>query len=357
MLKFQIYSFIGSWPWCFALAYVGHGAGRALGQRSDLPPLFHEFDAVIVAVLLAGFAWFVWSRWREVCRSEAIAAVGSAPSDPRSALAAAHEFRPCRCLNCSAEFANRLGAVALDTPHGCEASATLAMTDSTEHVDHDGSANRGGLSRWRRLRCWRRLLSPAAVALAQNAQPPPPTGRPAQPPAPRRRRRRRHRRSAAYFRRSRRPPSSPASSTRSAAGGTARAAKSTIWPSTRTTQPRAPPRPPGCSAGCRKATKARNPPGCDEGRRAGDQGRRHRLSGCRARVIEVHERCAMAPNGAPDCRTAAANACRAKGFTDGHPVDVQSSENCPPAVWMSGTRAGRRRMSGGNRRPAWPACD
>jgi hypothetical protein len=54
------------------------------------------------------------------------------------------------------------------------------------------------------------------------------------------------------------------------------------------------------------------------------------------RVIEVHQRCSIAPNGAPDCRIAATNACRAKGFSDGHPVNVQSSENCPPAVWMSG---------------------
>jgi membrane protein DedA with SNARE-associated domain len=65
MLKFQLYSFIGSWPWCFALAY----AGMVLGARWDSDPtfrrLFHEFDAVIVAVLFAGLAWFVWSRWRE----------------------------------------------------------------------------------------------------------------------------------------------------------------------------------------------------------------------------------------------------------------------------------------------------
>jgi membrane protein DedA with SNARE-associated domain len=65
MLKFQVYSFIGSWPWCFALAY----AGTVLGARWDSDPtfrrLFHEFDAAIVAVALAGFAWFVWSRWRE----------------------------------------------------------------------------------------------------------------------------------------------------------------------------------------------------------------------------------------------------------------------------------------------------
>jgi membrane protein DedA with SNARE-associated domain len=64
MLKFQIYTFLGSWPWCFALAYIG----LVLGQRWDSDPtfrrLFHQFDIVIVAIVLAGAAWFVWSRWR-----------------------------------------------------------------------------------------------------------------------------------------------------------------------------------------------------------------------------------------------------------------------------------------------------
>jgi membrane protein DedA with SNARE-associated domain len=70
MLKFQIYTFLGSWPWCFALAYIGY----LLGARWDSDPtfrkLFHDFDAVIVAVLAAGFAWFVWSRWRGSRRLE-----------------------------------------------------------------------------------------------------------------------------------------------------------------------------------------------------------------------------------------------------------------------------------------------
>lgn len=64
MMKFQIYSFVGSWPWCLALAYVG----ALLGARWDRDPtfrrLFHELDAVVVAVLAAGLAWFVWTRWR-----------------------------------------------------------------------------------------------------------------------------------------------------------------------------------------------------------------------------------------------------------------------------------------------------
>jgi type IV secretory pathway TrbL component len=54
------------------------------------------------------------------------------------------------------------------------------------------------------------------------------------------------------------------------------------------------------------------------------------------RIVEVHQLCSIAPNGAPDCRTAATNACRTKGFTSGNPMDVRSSQNCPPAVWLSG---------------------
>jgi hypothetical protein len=56
------------------------------------------------------------------------------------------------------------------------------------------------------------------------------------------------------------------------------------------------------------------------------------------RPIDVHERCAVAQkNGA---WVAAAKVCRVKGFGDLHRVNVQSSENCPPAVSMSGLNIG-----------------
>jgi membrane protein DedA with SNARE-associated domain len=65
MVRFQIYTFLGSWPWCFALAYVGF----VLGQRWDSDPtfrrLFHQFDTAVAIVLFVGLVWFVWSRWRE----------------------------------------------------------------------------------------------------------------------------------------------------------------------------------------------------------------------------------------------------------------------------------------------------
>jgi membrane protein DedA with SNARE-associated domain len=60
-LKFHIYTFLGSWPWCFALAYFGMKLGenwRSLGKY------FHKFDAVIGAFLLAGIIWFLWSHWQ-----------------------------------------------------------------------------------------------------------------------------------------------------------------------------------------------------------------------------------------------------------------------------------------------------
>jgi membrane protein DedA with SNARE-associated domain len=70
MLQFQIYTFLGSWPWCFGLAYIG----MVLGARWDSDPtfrgLFHRFDAVILALLAAGAAWFVWTRWRGIRRQK-----------------------------------------------------------------------------------------------------------------------------------------------------------------------------------------------------------------------------------------------------------------------------------------------
>lgn len=54
--KFAVYSFVGSLPWCFALAYVG----KKLGDHWDtLGVYFHKFDFVIVIVFLVGLAWYI----------------------------------------------------------------------------------------------------------------------------------------------------------------------------------------------------------------------------------------------------------------------------------------------------------
>jgi len=53
-------------------------------------------------------------------------------------------------------------------------------------------------------------------------------------------------------------------------------------------------------------------------------------------MIDIYLRCEKAPNGAPDCETAAANACRAKGFGGGHPLDVRTEQKCDAATIASG---------------------
>ena len=63
--RFHLYTFLGSWPWCFGLAYLGMKLGenwRSLGQY------FHKFDAVIGAVLLLGLVYFVYSHWQNRIR-------------------------------------------------------------------------------------------------------------------------------------------------------------------------------------------------------------------------------------------------------------------------------------------------
>jgi hypothetical protein len=54
------------------------------------------------------------------------------------------------------------------------------------------------------------------------------------------------------------------------------------------------------------------------------------------RVFEFHDRCQVAGNGAPDCQTTASNACRAKGFDSGQPLDISTSQECPARVMLSG---------------------
>lgn len=65
MLKFQIYTFLGSWPWCFGLAYIGYVLGARWNSSPAFRKFFHDFDGVAVALVVAGCLWFVWARWRE----------------------------------------------------------------------------------------------------------------------------------------------------------------------------------------------------------------------------------------------------------------------------------------------------
>jgi hypothetical protein len=57
-----------------------------------------------------------------------------------------------------------------------------------------------------------------------------------------------------------------------------------------------------------------------------------------ARVVQGRQTCALAPNGAPDCQTAAETLCRSQGYATGKSIDFTSAEKCPPRAWLSGRR-------------------
>ena len=59
-----------------------------------------------------------------------------------------------------------------------------------------------------------------------------------------------------------------------------------------------------------------------------------------ARMVSGHEKCAVAPNGAPDCVAAAMTLCKAKGFESGKSIDMTTAEICPPKVLLSGRNSG-----------------
>jgi membrane protein DedA with SNARE-associated domain len=64
LLRFHLYTFLGSWPWCYALAYVGFRLGEQWDRDPRLKQMFHEFHAVIVALFLLALVWYVWRHWK-----------------------------------------------------------------------------------------------------------------------------------------------------------------------------------------------------------------------------------------------------------------------------------------------------
>jgi hypothetical protein len=57
------------------------------------------------------------------------------------------------------------------------------------------------------------------------------------------------------------------------------------------------------------------------------------------KVARGRVRCAVAPNGAPDCAEAANALCRSKGYGPGKSVDINTADKCPTWVWLSGRPA------------------
>lgn len=69
-VRFHVYTFIGSWPWCYVLAYVGMRLGASFNSNPHFQALFHRFHLGVEVLLAAAFIWFVWTHWRNRLRPE-----------------------------------------------------------------------------------------------------------------------------------------------------------------------------------------------------------------------------------------------------------------------------------------------
>jgi len=70
-VKFHVYTFIGSFPWCYALAYVGMKLGASFNTNPEFKEVFHRFHLAVEAVIAVAFVYYVVSHWKNRIRTEA----------------------------------------------------------------------------------------------------------------------------------------------------------------------------------------------------------------------------------------------------------------------------------------------
>ena len=73
--KFCVYTFLGSFPWCLLLAYIGTVIGNNL---TTLSPIFHDLDVVIIVAVVALVALYIWRHIRNDRKARAEHAAASA---------------------------------------------------------------------------------------------------------------------------------------------------------------------------------------------------------------------------------------------------------------------------------------
>lgn len=64
MLRFQVYTFVGSLPWCFLLAYVGMRLGQAWDSDPQLRAVMHRLDVGVAGLLAVGVVLYGVRLWR-----------------------------------------------------------------------------------------------------------------------------------------------------------------------------------------------------------------------------------------------------------------------------------------------------
>ena len=71
-VKFHLYTFIGSFPWCYALAYIGMKLGDKFRTDPRFKSLFDRFHVAVEVVIVLAFVYFVTSHWKNRIRTESV---------------------------------------------------------------------------------------------------------------------------------------------------------------------------------------------------------------------------------------------------------------------------------------------
>jgi membrane protein DedA with SNARE-associated domain len=75
-VRFHVFTFLGSWPWCFMLAWIGMRLGEQWNKDPRLKEWFHRFDALILGIILIGAIWFVRSHWKHRIKAQTVSQSG-----------------------------------------------------------------------------------------------------------------------------------------------------------------------------------------------------------------------------------------------------------------------------------------
>lgn len=71
LVPFHIYTFIGSWPFCYALAWVGMKLGDQWNSDPRLKAAFHKADVAIGLALIAAAGLYIWHRVNGIKKNRA----------------------------------------------------------------------------------------------------------------------------------------------------------------------------------------------------------------------------------------------------------------------------------------------
>jgi membrane protein DedA with SNARE-associated domain len=70
LVPFHIYTFAGSWPFCFALAWLGKWLGEEWHGNPKVSAAFHSASGTIAVILFGLGVWYVWHRVRAIRRAK-----------------------------------------------------------------------------------------------------------------------------------------------------------------------------------------------------------------------------------------------------------------------------------------------